>query len=171
MASKKETPTHCVVQFFKCPDFHDFQTGIVRGPLLTHRANTVINLRTHTPIVTVANDNQRSQSPEGCLVDSEEESFTSRNQPSQSLEDPQTDPEEDNSVNIPAEMEPVQLMNQRNSGLSLRPKSTYALCWDCPMPFAGTTLRSLLGLPYALCWDCRGKFLRMAQKCYSDCYT
>ena len=144
------------MQFFRCPDFHDFQTGIVRRPLLNHRANTVINLRTHTPIVTAANDNQRSQSPEDCLVDSEEESFTNRNQPSQSLEDPQTDPEEDNSVNIPAEMEPVQLMNQRNSGLSLRPKSA---------------LLPLLGLPYSLCWDCCGKFLRLAQKCYPDCYT
>lgn len=83
---KEETPNSPIVQPFECPGLLDFQIDNVRGPLPTQRGNTVINLPTHTPVVTATNNNQLSQSPEGSVLDSQEDNFTNQNQLLQSLE-------------------------------------------------------------------------------------
>ena len=101
--------------------------------MATCRANTVINLPTHNSIVTATSDNQRSPSPEDSLVNSEEDSLSNHDQPSQSLDDSQPDSEEENSVDIPIEMEPVQLMNQLLTQLATKSSTKIH-----PTPFAGT---------------------------------
>ena len=55
----------------KCPDLQDFQTRIVREPVSTHRADTVVQLPKLTPIDKAAN--QLSQAPEDSLIDPTED--------------------------------------------------------------------------------------------------
>ena len=94
----------------------------------TQRGNTVINLPTHTPVVTATNNNQLSQSSEDSVLDSEEDNFTNQNQLLQSLEDIRMDSEKDNYVEtslpeIPIEMEPVQVINQLLKQLTTKPSN------------------------------------------------
>ena len=115
---------------FECPDLQDFQTRIVREPISTYTADTVIQFPKLTPIDTAAT--QLSQSPEDSLIDPTEDRL------SQSLDSSRSD-SEDNSLDtslpeVPLEMEPVQLMNQLLTQLTTKPSTEIH-----PTPFTGTT--------------------------------
>ena len=88
---------------FECPDLQDFQTRIVREPVSTYRADTVVHLPKLTSSDTAVN--QLSQSPEESLIDPTEDRL------SQSLDSSRTD-SKDNSLytsltEAPMEMKPV----------------------------------------------------------------
>ena len=114
---------------FECPDLQDFQTRIIREPVSTYRADTVVHLPQLTPIDTAAN--QLSQSPEDSLIDPTEDRL------SQSLDSFRTDSADDSLDNslpeVPIEMEPVQLMNQLLIQLTTKPSTETS-----PTPFTGT---------------------------------
>ena len=120
---------------FECPDLQDFQTRIVREPISTYTADTVIQFPKLTPTDTAAT--QLSQSPEDSLIDPTEDRL------SQSLDSSRSD-SEDNSLDTslpeaPMEMEPVQLMNQLLTQLTTKPSTEIH-----PTPFTGTAADNIL---------------------------
>lgn len=83
---------------------------------------------THTPVITVTNNNQLSQSPEDSVRDSEEDNFTNQNQLLQPLENIRMDSEKDKYAETsfpetPMEMEPAQLINQLLKQLTTKPSN------------------------------------------------
>ena len=91
---------------FGCPDLQEVQIRIIREPVSTYRADTVVQLPKLTPIDIAAN--QLSQSPKDSLIDLTEDRLL------QSLDSSRTD-SEDSSLGtslseVPMEMEPVQIM-------------------------------------------------------------
>ena len=120
---------------FQCPDLQDFQTRIVREPVSTYRADTVVHLPKLTPSDTAAN--QLLQSPEESLIDSTEDRL------SQSLDSSRTD-SEDNSLytSLPEalmELEHIQLMNQLLMQLTTKPSTEIH-----HTPFTGTAADNIL---------------------------
>ena len=111
------------MQSFECPDLPEFHPGIVREPWSIQPGDTVVQLPQHTPFDRTVNHHPHS--PTDSLVDSAQDRLTGRDQLSQSLGSSRTD-SSDNSLDIslpelPKEMEPVQLMNQLLTQLTMKP--------------------------------------------------
>ena len=106
-----------------------------------YRGDTVDQLPKLTLIDTVAN--QLSPSPEDSLIDPAEDHLTDLSSPLQSLDSSQTDSEnkylDTLLLEIPIEMEPVQLMNQLLTQLTTKPSTEIH-----PAPFAGTAAENIL---------------------------
>ena len=101
---------------FERPNLPDFQTRITREPVSPYRADIVVHLPHFTSIDTAAT--QLTQSPEDSPIDPTEDHL------SQSLDSPQTDSADDSLDTLlpdaPIEMEPVQLMNQLLTQLTMK---------------------------------------------------
>ena len=125
---------------FECPDLQDFPTRIIREPLSTYRADTVIQLPKLTPTDTATY--QLLQSFEDLLINPTENRLTDLDH-SHNLWKILTQiwkaifghplPE------IPIEMEPVQLMYQLLTQFITKPSTEMH-----PVPFAGTTAENIL---------------------------
>ena len=119
------------------PDFHPRITE----PWSIQRGDTVVQLQQDTPFDTTVT--RHSQSPADSLVDSAQDRLTDRDQLSQWLDTSRTD-SSDNSLDtslpeLPTEMEPVQLMNQLLTHLTMKPSTKIH-----PTPFTGTTADNIL---------------------------
>ena len=128
------------MQSFECPDLADFHPGIVTETWSLQRGDTVVQLPQRTPFDTTVH--RHSQSPADSLVDSAQDCLTDRNHLSQSLDTSQTN-SSNNSLDIsllelPIEMEPVQLINQLLTQLTTKLSTEIH-----PTPFTGTTANNI----------------------------
>ena len=128
------------MQSFECPDLADFHPGIATETWSLQRGDTVVQLPQRTPFDTTVH--RHSQSPADSLVDSAQDCLTDRNHLSQSLDTSQTN-SSNNSLDIsllelPVEMEPVQLINQLLTQLTTKLSTEIH-----PTPFTGTTANNI----------------------------
>ena len=128
------------MQSFECPDLADFHPGIATETWSLQRGDTVVQLPQRTPFDTTVH--RHSQSPADSLVDSAQDCLTDRNHLSQSLDTSQTN-SSNNSLDIsllelPIEMEPVQLINQLLTQLTTKLSTEIH-----PTPFTGTTANNI----------------------------
>ena len=103
--------------------------------------DTVIQLRQYTPFDTTVNCH--SLSATDSLIDSAQDRLTFRDQPSQSLDSSWTDSSDhslDSSLpELLIEMEPIQLMNQLLTQLTMEPSTKIH-----PTPFTDTAINNIL---------------------------
>ena len=114
------------MQSFECLDLPDFHPRIVTEPWFIQRGDTVVQLPQSTPFDTTVNRHPQSPAADS-LVDLAQDRLRDHDQLPQSLDSSRTD-STDTSLDIslpelPIEMEPMKLMNQLLTQLTLKPST------------------------------------------------